>query len=469
MALVEFSTQLEAANSVLNLAQRLGERCLQSRTELAQMSDRKRTKEELDLIEELAARSSYDTWAEAVREPGKAEEQLGADLAAAVKRAKMRHPLDFLGVLRGLCRGPLQEFFATTADQVELTKGLPIPFATRPLPDKLVGDSTTPQTTLKDGGLLFPLPYDIYTHLPAEEHRVVLDFSHGDRLDALTWNEEEKLPWIATLHPIGGGNYEIEDEDEDHGRFFGVRPASWDIEAVKNLLERARAAGARLAVLPELSLPDPQALEAEMARNPGSYPQIVVAGSAHRESAAANGGATIRANESRVYLDGECVAVAQKHHAFKTKILSAKKFDKPQREDLTREQKTILVLSGRRTRLAVAICADLLETEIPRLLVDAGVNLLLAPAMTPKIGSFNPSLTGIAGHCQGVAAIANTRWADDGMPFLCMCAVPRPDPSQQSAALRGDGDNPAPDLAILDPNEPLPEAVSWPGRDVDSG
>lgn len=467
MALVEFSTQLEAANSVLDLAQRLGERCLRSRTELAQMSDRERTREELDLIERLAGRASYDTWAKVVSDPGKAEEQLGADLTAAVKRAKTRQPLDFLGVLRGLCRGPLQEFFATTAGQVELTKGLPIPFATRPLPDTLVGDSTTPQKTLKDGSLLFPLPYDIYTHLPGEELQVTLDFSHGDRLDALTWDEEEKLPLVATLHPIGGGDYEV--EHEGRGRFFGVRPASWDIEAVKSLLERARVAGARLAVLPELSLPDPQALEAEMARNPGSYPQIVVAGSAHRESAAANGRATIRANESRVYLDGECVAAAQKHHAFKTKALGAKKFDKPQWENLSKEQKTIMVLSGRRTRLAVAICADLLGAEIPRLLVDAGVNLLLAPAMTPKIGSFNPSLTGIAGLCQGVAAIANTRWADDGMPFLCMCAVPRPDPSQQSAALPGDGDNPAPDLAILDPNEPLPEAVSWPGRGADSG
>jgi hypothetical protein len=60
-----------------------------------------------------------------------------------------------------------------------------------------------------------------------------------------------------------------------------------------------------------------------------------------------------------------------------------------------------------------------------------------------------------------VAVVANTRWGDDGKPFLCMVAVPRPDPSQQSAALCGDGSNPAPQLAIVDPNEPLSEAVSW--------
>lgn len=426
------------------------------------MSDDERTKEELDLIEQLARRASYAEWEEVVCDPSQFEARMGADLAAAVKRAKIRQPLDYLGVLRGLCRGPLQEFLATAAGKIELTKGLPVLFATRPLPEALDGDITTTQETLKDGDLLFPLPFDIYTHDPAEGLRVVLDFSHAKRLDALTWNEEQQLPRIATLHPAGGGEYEI--GRQGRGHFFGVRPATWDIEAIKILLKRAKAAGARLAVLPELSLPEPEALEQELACNPGSYPEIVVAGSAHREIAAKDGGSNIRANESRIYLDGECVAIARKHHAYKTKVLGTKTFDKPQLEDLTKEQKTIMVLSGRRTRLGVVICADLLETEIPRLLIDAGVNLLLAPAMTPKIGSFNTPLTEIAGFCQGVAAVANTRWHEDGKPFLCMCAVPRSDPAQQSAALRGDGDNPAPELAVFDPNQPLPDAVSWPGR-----
>ncbi len=430
------------------------------------MSDDEHTRDELDLMEQLAGRASYAAWEKVVHNPTEFEARMGFDLAAAVKRARIRQPLDYLGVLRGLCRGPLQEFFTTTTGQIELTKGTPVLFATRPLPEAIVGETTTTQETLRDGGLLFPLPFDLYTHIPAEELRVVLDFSQAARLDALTWDDEQRLPRIATLHPFGGDEYEI--DREGRGRFFGVHPTRWDIEAIKLLLQEAKAEGARLAVLPELSLPEPGALGQELARNPGSYPEIVVAGSAHCEVAATGGTPDIRANESRVYLEGKCVAIARKHHAFKTKVLGAKEFDKPQVEDLTREEKTIMVLSGRRTRLAVAICADLLETGIPRLLVDAGVNLLLAPAMTPKIGSFNPSLTEIAGHCQGVAAIANTRLREDGKPFLCMCAVPRPDPAQQSAALTGDGDNPAPELAVFDPNQPLPEAVSWPGRGRES-
>jgi hypothetical protein len=464
MALVDFSEELKAADSVLDLARRLGLRCIASSADLMEMKVDERTSAELELIEMLASRVSHAVWEEVVATPASFELRLGADLAAALRRAKTRQPLDFLGALRGLCRGPLQEFFCVDVERVELVKGLPLPFATRPLPTALSGDLTTSQGTLKDADLLFPLPFDIYTHVPEEELRVVLDFSHADRLDELTWNEEEKLPLIATVHPAGGSEYTI--DREGGGRFFGVRPKLWDLEAAMRLLEQAKAAGARLAVLPELSLPSPEGLEVELARNPAAFPAIIVAGSAHCEIKTAGAGKSIRANESRIYLDGACVAVARKHHRFRTTQLGHKTFKKPQWEDLTGEPKTITVLSGRRTRLGVAICADLLETTMPRLLVDAGVNLLLAPSMTPKIGSFNPPLSDIAGWSQGVAAIANTRWTDDGKPFLCMCAVPRADPAQQTAALRGDGANPAPQLAIFDPNEPLPEAVSWPRDEI---
>jgi predicted amidohydrolase len=466
MALVDFKDQLKAADSVLDLARRLGELCLASRAELDEMRAGKRTSEELDLIEKLAGQASYAEWEEAVNDPAKLDSRLGAELVTAITRAKTRQPLDFLGVLRGLCSRALGEFFAVAAEEIELVRGLPVPIANRPVPDVVHGEATTKQETLKDGGLLHPLPFDLYSHVPAEELRVVLDFSQSERLDALTWNDEQRLPLIATLHPRGGDQYDI--EQEGGGRFFGVRPAQWDIEVVKKLLKRAKAAGARLAVLPELSLPHPGALERELADNPSYYPAIVVAGSAHCETLPADGSPRVRANESRIYLEGQCVTVARKNHSFKTKKLGTTTFKEAQLEDLSKEQKTVAILSGRRTRFAVAICADLLEAGLPRLLVDAGVNLLLTPAMTPKIGSFNSALTSIAGLCQGVAAVANTRWGDDGMPFLCMCAVPYSRPEQQSAALAGDGHNPAPELAIFDPNKPLPDAVSWPGRKPDS-
>jgi hypothetical protein len=455
MALVEFSEQLVVAESVLDLARRLGERCLAGREDLKAARDHPAAMRELSVIERLAGQTSLHTWAAAVERPATFERRLGADLVAAVKRGKTFQPLDFLGVLRGLCRGPLIELFETTSARIELAKGMPVPFPDRPIP----WETTTKPETLHDAGLLSPHPFDLYNHLSGEEPRVVLDFSLAERLDAVTWKEDKRLPLVATLHPEGGGELVI--ARHARGRFFGVRPAHWDVEAIEALLVRAKTAGARVAVLPELSLPSPDALEKVLAANPRSFPEIVVAGSAHHEAPAPKGRSRIRANESRVYLDGKCVALARKHKAFRFKKLGTRSYKRAQWEDLSNEPKTITVLSGHNTRLAVAICADLQETMIPRLLEDAGVNLLAAPSMTPKIGSFTPPVSGIAGHCQGVAVVANTRWDDTGEPFLCLCSVPRPHPSEQLDAQAGDGREPAPELAILDPNKPLPGALKW--------
>ena len=369
--------------------------------------------------------------------------------------------MDLLGILRGLCRRPLGEFFAGVEGQVGLDRGLPLPFAVRPLPDKIeASELTTALDTLNNANLLEPLPFDLYGQVASGQVGVVLDFAHRDEIDELGWSREDGLPKIATLHPRGGGDYEADTIDEVAHTFFGVHPKEVDLDEIAALLAQAKEAGARVAVLPELSLASPDQLADTIARRHAEFPALIVAGSAH-DVVAGRGKGALQVNESRVYLTGMCVGMARKHHAFKTDELAGKRYDERLREDLSREPKTILVLSGSRTRAAVAICADLIGKRIPSLLIDAGVNLLLAPSMTPDLGSFNPPLTDIAGYCQGVAAVANTRWSDSGEPFLCMCAVPRKEPAQQSAALAGDGCNPAPTMALIDPNKPLPEAISW--------
>jgi predicted amidohydrolase len=457
MALADFTSHLEAADSLLDLARRLGVVCLEEGGELGRMLHDERTKAELERLEAWVAQVSRDTWEEIVDDPSSLEERLGAKLIAALLRTRTRQPLDFLGILRGLCRKALSEHYLIAEGQVDLDKGMPVPFATRPIYKRFEGDCTPSQTTLNRGSLLDPLPYSLFKFSARDQVRVVLDFGHRDRIDELTWSDEGGLPRIATIHPEGGGDLDLK-VDGDH--FFDVHPERRDLEAVLALLARARDEQAEIAVLPELSLPDPGALQKELAANPTSYPAIVVAGSAHcRTSTAA--GDEIRSNESRVYLDGKFVAIARKHHPFVTKDLLGKSYPDDISEDLTGEQKTIMVLSGRRTRIAVVICADLDDLQIPQLLVAAGVNLLLVPAMTEKIGSFNSPLCDIAGYCQGIGVIANTRWGEDGEPFLCMVSVPREDPSQQSVALDGSGVQPPPQLAIFDPNERLPEAVTW--------
>jgi predicted amidohydrolase len=456
MAVSGFIEHLEGADSLLDLARRLGAACLEHEAELAEMADQPATAKELGRLEDWTGRHSALEWEAVIADASRLEEAVGVEVVAALRRTRTRSPLDCLGVLRGLCRRALTELFATTVDQVSLEHGLPVPFATRPLPSVLGSDCTAGLPTLNSTNLLYPLPYDLYGPLPGGQVRVVLDYAHRDRLDELTWDEEAGLPKIATAHPVVEDGFDCTVEGD---RFFHVRPKAWDPDAVKRLFEDAKAAGATVAVLPELSLPAPDALEHLIRREHKRFPPIIVAGSAHVEEA--NGAEPIRANEARIYLDGRFVARARKHHGFRTKKIAGASFAEALTEDLSREQKTIMVLSGTHTRLAAVICADLQEPRIPALLVAAGVNLLVVPTMTERIGSFNTSVSQVAGLCQGVAVLANTRWGEDGRPFLCLCAVPREEPSQQTAALPDDGREPAPVLGLFDPNLPLPAAVTW--------
>jgi Carbon-nitrogen hydrolase len=464
MAVDHFMSQLRAADDVLDLARRLGAACLDHEADLAEMTDDRRTWEDIRRLELWTGQTSLAQWEEVVEDPEQFEKRFGSKVVTLLRRAKTRHPMDCLGILRGLCRRPLGEFFAGVGDQLNLDRGLPVRFATRPLPEHLGSHCTTALPTLNNTGLLDPLPFDIYGHAASKQVRVVLDFGHRDVIDQLTWTEDG-LPQIATLHPKCSG--ELDEITVEDGSFFGVRPREWDSEEVESLLAAAKKEGADIAVLPELSLPTPGELKEAIERNQESFPRIVVAGSAHVVEG--TGAGQVRANESQIYLDGRYVARARKHHAFETNKVNGETYPDLLRENLTREQKTIMVLSGGLTRLAVVICADLQEREIPSLLVDAGVNLLLVPSMTRRIGSFNTAVCDIAGYCQGVAAVANTRWGDDGKPFLCLCAVPREEPEKQSAALPdADGKGkPAPVLGIFDPNKPLPEAVRWQALGAD--
>ncbi|HEX6665473.1 MAG TPA: hypothetical protein VF081_02630 [Solirubrobacterales bacterium] len=468
MALVDFSSQLGAAGSVPDLARLLGKACMERADELSLMRRDAQTKTELERIELGVAEVPLATWEEVIRAPSLLEERIGPDLVALIWSARARQPLDFFGVLRGLCRKPLATVYATTVDQIELSQGTPVRFATRPLKFK----PTTKQMKLNRNSLLYPYPYSLFPYSSREQLRVILDFAHRDRLDDLTWDKEDGLSRIATIHPARGG--EIEYSPPENGRIFDVRPKHWDPDAILNLLSEVREEVA-IAVLPELSLPTPGALEQALAEEPGAYPPIVVAGSAHCREGVGDDGSEIRANESRVYLDGRCVAIAHKHHSYEgddegeeresPQEPEEERLEEPEEEtlteDLTEEPKTILVLSGARTRVAVIICADALDLQIPRLLVSAGVNLLLIPAMTRQSGSFSTVLGDIAGYCQGVGAVANARFVEDGEPFLCFAAAPRPEPAKQLAPLTGKGIKPLPQIGIFDPNRPLPGAVSW--------
>ncbi len=459
MTLVPVISQLEAATSTLDFARRLGTVCLDKGSELKKILGDPVARKEMTRLERQVEAVEPDHWAEAVENAGSFEALVGRDLVDLIQLEAGHHPLEYLAVLRGLCRRALPAFYLAAEGKIPLDRGTPVPFVERPGLKELFRPSrlTPRRRTLARGHLLGSLDYSIFKYGAGEDIRVILDYSQRERLDELTWTGKTRLPRIATVHPAESGS--IETGEVGESEFFDVQPKAWDEKAVLALLRRA--SDNEVAVLPELCLPRPDALGDALAADPGDFPPIVVAGSAHVRHRQASGGRELRANESHVYLDGKHVATARKCHPFATKHLGGAEFPEPLSEGLTGEQKTITVLAGSYTRLAVVICADLNDEMIPSLLLGAGVNLLLVPALTANTGAFNGAITQLASGCQGVSVVANARIAADGRPFLCMVAVPRSE-EEQSSSKTGPKRNPPAELAVFDPNQSLSTAVKWP-------
>jgi hypothetical protein len=456
MALAPLTAYLEPATSVVDFARLLGAVCVDNGGELREIRRDPGAQKAMKCLEKHVGAVDRGRWEKAVEQPGNLEALVGQDIVNLVDLVRTRHPLECLGVLRGLCRRTLPDIYCRHEGEIVLDKGTPVPFATRPVNKLFKPKKVTPyQETLNRGHPLHGLHHGIFKHSAGDEIRVVLDFSVRARLDELTWEHEERLPRIATVHPAAGGSIEVGEIGES--TFFDVGPADWDEDAILSLLRRA--ADADVAILPEVSLPRPDALGEALAKRPEAYPPLLVAGSAHHREG--SGAKEARYNESRIYLDGKEVAVARKHHPFATREIGGRTFPQPMDEDITARQTTIRVLSGSRTRLAVVICADLNDEDLPSMLGAAGVNLLLVPAFTEDAGGFNGGLCGVASRCQGVGVVANARLAPDGRPFLCMVAVPRPDPADQSTARRGPSRTPPTELGVFDPNSELSGAITW--------
>ena len=436
---------------MFEFATSLGQACLGRGGEMLKILANEDADREMTRLELLVGKTDLELWEEAVREGG-LEGLAGNDLLVQAKRLRADHPLEFLAILRGLCRRALPQFYVGTEAQIVLDRGSPVRFAARPV--QRVFEAATPrQETLQTGHLLEGLGFSLFSLAAGGEVGVALDFSHRERLDQLTWIEGERprLPRIATLHPYGDGAFTYEDGPEG---FFSVQPRAWDPERVLELLAAA-APTAEIALMPELSMPSPDALGAALAADPGAYPPLVIAGSAHENR---NDGT--RVNEARIYLDGAEVGQHRKIHPY---LAAAPEGGAEKvREAISRTPGKITLLSGERTRLAVVICADLDDNRIPGLLAEAGANLLLVPSFTDGQGAFNGAICNLASNCQGVAVIANSQLGAGGeQRFRVAAAVPRAALGEQSKEYGPDPEHPLAEAALFDPNLELGEALRW--------
>jgi predicted amidohydrolase len=448
-----FQSHLNDAASLPDLARILGSVCLEKGALLQTAQSEPLEGKLIRAIEAEVEGSPLEGW-EKVVDSSMGAAGFSVGLITALEKADAAYPIDCLAVLRGLCPR-LHEIHERHAGEVVLDRGSPIPFAIRPIRDRFK-PTTTYQKTQAGSDLLRGSGARLFEYSAGEQVRVSIDYRLGAAVDELGWGPEARLPRIATLHPPGSTRLEANEEDEG-AFFFDARPQTWDPDHVLDLLRQV--ADVEIALLPELSIGDIDAVEREIARSPGDFPRLIVAGSIHlRESRSPE----VRANESRVYLDGRRITTARKHHAYEARELNGKKLEPPARENLSPEQKTIRILSGRGTRLAVVICADALDTYIPAKLQAAGVNLLLIPSFTSKPGSFTGPPTAIATACQGVTVIANAPPADAATPFHGIAAVPRPQTPEQTITFPEGSTSPT-EIAVVDPNLPMSakDAVQW--------
>ena len=460
MTIVPLRAELLAATSLLDLARRLGEVCLAEERHLTRICAAEETEPQRLYLEGLVAAIDPLQWQ--ARPPHGFVHLLDEhELEPVIRHLSTYSPLEHLAFVRGLCARALTNYFEQTEEKILLDRGLPLPFAIRPFNKSFT--ATTPSAeTLAKRGLLRGLGYQFFRHAATESIQVTLDFRHRDRLDSVTWSEALKLPLVATLHPpLGDGQIDFTQQDSS---FFDVKPKHWSLEDTLEWLRSVRHQ--QIAILPELSLPSPCALAASLAEAPCDYPPLIVAGSAHVRV----DGDAVRANESHVYLDGQPVTAHRKIQPLETQKLGARLFSQGLCEAITREPKDLVVLSGEHTRLAVVICADLNDSDIPGLLEATGVNLLLVPALTYSAGAFNGTVCHLASQCQAVCVVVNADLSatNDGPvgatenPFLVLASVPRPDPQDQSRAYyRDPADRVGLPRGIFDPNIELDEAMCW--------
>lgn len=334
-----------------------------------------------------------------------------------------------VALLQGICLTLLRRHYDHLSESVRLEYGDPFPIPVRQRGNGAPRMTPHPKTI----GLheLTERAAGFRVHrVPANDPlQVELDYSRRG-LDRITWDFSETADRVdgappswgpvaaASLHPYTDWDVDFDWAPEPkRDRWFWVRPKSFEADAIlRNLrLAVAEEPAARIAVLPELTLPVPDALEEDIRAAPAEYPPLIVAGSAHVEETV--DGETVRGNVSITYMRGARLLVTRKYQP-----LALPEYGE---EDLTPGSPHILRLpSDVHTRLGVAICADLQNPRLVQLFTSMGVNLLIVPSMTPVEGTFPAALAGPVGYCQAIGILANVVPPKPERPFLVMLGRP---------------------------------------------
>lgn len=267
--------------------------------------------------------------------------------------------------------------------------GDPIPLGSPDLPSLLQMAPTSPPWRLAQR-----LDETRHVRLAGEwaaRFRVIFDYGHAEALAGVV----HAGTTIAVVSPNTSlSEFDLGKGDEPA---FPVLPLDTERQRrqVLELVAHADAAGASIIVLPELAVPPELADELrDLVRRPGGV-RLIVAGAHHRVDG--TGG---RHNTAVAWLRGSPVPLRQDKHS---------PADSPVVEDLRHDgwPEIRIHVSSDGWHLALAVCRDLLNPSAVQALAQAGVNLLLVPAMSETLLAFGGPAAHLVGATQALVAVAN--------------------------------------------------------------
>ena len=230
------------------------------------------------------------------------------------------------------------------------------------------------------------------------QFRVVFDYSLFETLTGAISAETV----VATCHP----NRDLDEFDLTRGvesGAFPIRPRDLDRQRIEidRMITRATDAGASIVVLPELCVTEELALGLRKWVQRPRGPRILVAGSYHQEAPSAEGAPPGRRRNT-------AVAWVRSHDQPLTHDKHSPA-DRPVVEDIQPDgwPELRIHVTSDGWHLAIAICRDLLNPQAVNALSEAGVNLLLVPAMSETLMPFGGPAAHLVSAHQALVAIAN--------------------------------------------------------------
>ena len=286
----------------------------------------------------------------------------------------------------------------------------------------------------------------------ALQFRVIFDYSLAGDLAGLIGPDTI----IATCHP----NRTLSDLDfplDDRRRTFGVRPVDEPRQrrVVDGLIASAVTAGASIVVLPELCVTESLAAQLQDWTCRADGPRLLLAGTYHHDDQHPDPyragdhdrhpGPTRRRNTAVAYLRGCPTPLTHDKHS---------PADRPVNEDIQPQgwPQLRVYVSDDGWHLVIAICRDLLNPNAVHALAEAGVNLVLVPAMSETLVAFGGPVAHLVGSTQAFVAVANNPADFSEATGLAACRPARalfghPGFGQQTRLVQPAGDEPG--VALL--------------------